>query len=232
MDDEDWIVADEGVRGEWLSSSDAGVGTHPAVLFVRDPLTDPADARAVAMELVHLGCRVLWVDTDSMSTPESAPDFSADGADALWEREEGYPDRLAVRELGKLAEAMVGERPAVVGVGMGATWTLLLGCQSVGVSAVAAVNGRLVYPRLSATKPVQPLEMILNLTAPVLLIDSAGGEGALGEQADLALDRFAAFGIGAEVERISPSRSADGGSALRVAERLHLFLSSVPRWEG
>ena len=35
-----------------------------------------------------------------------------------------------------------------------------------------------------------------------------------------------------EVERISLSRSADAGSALRVAERLHLFLSSVPRQEG
>jgi pimeloyl-ACP methyl ester carboxylesterase len=228
MDDEDWIVADEGVRGEWLSSPDAGVGAHPPVLFVPDPLTDPADARAVAMELVQLGCRVLWVDTGSMSIPESAP---ADGADAVWEREEGYPDRPAVRELGQLAEAMGTERPAVVGVGLGATWALLLGCQSVGVSAVAVVNGRLVYPRLSVTKPVQPLEMILNLSAPVLLIDGSEGEGVAGEQIDLALDRFAAFGIEVEVERISPSRSADAGSALRVAERLRLFLSSVPRQE-
>jgi dienelactone hydrolase len=124
------------------------------------------------------------------------------------------------------------ERPAVVGVGLGATWALLLGCQSVGVSAVAVVNGRLVYPRLSATKPVQPLEMILNLSAPVLLIDGSEGEGVAGEQMDLALDRFAAFGIEVEVERISLSLSADAGSALRVAERLHLFLSSVPRQEG
>jgi dienelactone hydrolase len=232
MDDEDWIVVDEGVRGEWVSSPDTRVGTHSAVLFVPDPLTDPAHARAVAMELAQLGCRVLWVDTDSMSTPQSAPGLPADGADALWEREEGYPDRPAVRELGLLAEAMGTERPAVVGVGLGATWALLLGCQSVGVSAVAVVNGRLVYPRLSATKPVQPLEMILNLSAPVLLIDGSEGEGVAGEQIDLALDRFAAFGIEVEVERISLSLSADAGSALRVAERLHLFLSSVPRQEG
>jgi pimeloyl-ACP methyl ester carboxylesterase len=167
-----------------------------------------------------------------MSIPESAQGLPADGADAVWEREEGYPDRPAVRELGQLAKAMGTERPVVVGVGMGATWALLLGCQSVGVSAVAVVNGRLVYPRLSATKPVQPLEMILNLSAPVLLIDGSEGEGVAGEQIDLALDRFAAFGIEVEVERISPSRSADAGSALRVAERLHLFLSSVPRQEG
>ncbi|HIF42287.1 MAG TPA: hypothetical protein EYQ74_14490 [Planctomycetes bacterium] len=229
MNDADWIIADEGVRGEWLASSDTSVGSHPAVLFVRDPLTGPADARAVAMELVQLGYRVLWVDTDSMSSPQSAPDPPSDGTDGLWEREEAYSDRPAVRQLGLLAEAMGTGRAAVVGVGMGATWALLLGCQSVGVSAVASVNGRLVYPRLSVTKPVQPLEMILNLSAPVLLLDDSEGEGAAGEQIELALERFAAFGIEAEGGGISPSRSADEGPAARVAERLHLFLSSVPR---
>ncbi|MBJ76196.1 MAG: hypothetical protein CMJ98_04175 [Planctomycetes bacterium] len=232
MDDEDWIVVGEGVRGEWLSSPETLAAVHPPVLFVRDPLTDPADARALAMALARLGERILWVDTESMSPPHSPSGPTADGADALWEREEGYPDRQAVRELDLLAGAMGPERPAVVGVGMGATWALLLGCQSVGVSAVAAVNGRLIYPRLSATKPVQPLEMVLNLSVPVLFLDGTDAGGAEAEQATLALDRFAAFGIEAEVERLPLCQVADSGSASRVADRLHLFLSSVPRQAG
>ena len=122
MDDEDWIVVGEGVRGEWLSSPETLAAVHPPVLFVRDPLTDPADARALAMALARLGERILWVDTESMSPPHSPSGPTADGADALWEREEGYPDRQAVRELDLLAGAMGPERPAVVGVGMGATW--------------------------------------------------------------------------------------------------------------
>ena len=126
MDDEDWIVVGEGVRGEWLSSPETLAAVHPPVLFVRDPLTDPADARALAMALARLGERVLWVDTESMSPPHSPSGPTADGADALWEREEGYPDRQAVRELDLLAGAMGPERPAVVGVGMGATWALLV----------------------------------------------------------------------------------------------------------
>jgi len=229
MNDEDWIIVGEGVRGEWLSFPDSPVATHPSVLFVPDPLTDTADARAIALELAQLGRRVLWVDTDSLFPQESASDLPAEGKDALWEEEEGYPDRPAVRDLGLLVKAMGTEHPAVVGVGMGGTWALLLGCQSVSVSAVATVNGRLVYPRLSAAKPVQPLEMILNLSAPVLFVDGSERGGVAEGQTDLALERFAAFGIEAEVERLSPRQIADSSSASRVADRLHLFLSSVPR---
>jgi pimeloyl-ACP methyl ester carboxylesterase len=229
MNDEDWIIVGEGVRGEWLSSPESPVTTHVPVLFVRDPLTDTADARAIALALAQLGRRVLWVDTDSLPPPESASDLPADEKEALWEQEAGYSDRPAVRDLGLLVKAMGTERPAVVGVGMGGTWALLLGCQSVGVSAVATVNGRLVYPRLSAAKPVQPLEMILNLGAPVLFIDGSGGKGTAEGQTELALERFAAFGIEAEVEWLSPDPLGAPNSASRVADRLDLFLSSVPR---
>jgi pimeloyl-ACP methyl ester carboxylesterase len=232
MESDDWIVVGEGtpgLRGEWLLPPAPSNEIQPPVLFVRDPLAEPTYARAVAVALAHHGRRVLWVDTDSMSPAEAAADRAADGTDESWVGEEVYADRPAVRELGLLVKEMGPGRPAVVGVGMGATWALLLGCQSLGVSAVGWIQGRLVYPRLSANKPVQPLEMILNLDVPVLLVVGQEDGVSSGEQVELARDRFAAFGIEVEVERLPPGSDADAQSASRVAARLHLFLSSAPR---
>jgi carboxymethylenebutenolidase len=44
----------------------------------------------------------------------------------------------------------------------------LLGCKSTRLAAVVDFYGRFVYQALSANKPLQPLEMALNLSAPLL----------------------------------------------------------------
>jgi carboxymethylenebutenolidase len=51
---------------------------------------------------------------------------------------------------------------------MGGNYAFQLGCTSRRVAAVVDFYGRLVHPDLSREKPIQPLELALNLSCPVL----------------------------------------------------------------
>lgn len=89
------------------------------------------------------------------------------------------PDRRVLGDLeGALAhlarDAQV-EAAALGAVGfcMGGNYALLLGCTSRRLRAVVDFYGRFVYAELSANKPIQPLEMILNLSVPLLAIFGA-----------------------------------------------------------
>ncbi len=84
------------------------------------------------------------------------------------------PDRRVLGDLeGALAHlsrdpAVDSAALAAVGFCMGGNYALLLGCTSRRLSAVVDFYGRFVYRELSAEKPIQPLEMLLNLSVPLL----------------------------------------------------------------
>jgi carboxymethylenebutenolidase len=59
-------------------------------------------------------------------------------------------------------------RLGAVGFCMGGNYAYMLGCTSRRLSAVVDFYGRFVYPELSANKPIQPLELALNLGVPLL----------------------------------------------------------------
>ncbi len=110
------------------------------------------------------------------------------------------PDR---RVLGDLEGALVhlsrdakvdASALAAVGFCMGGNYALLLGCTSRRLRAVVDFYGRFVYRELSAHKPIQPLEMLLNLSVPLLAMfgeDDPSIELADVERLRVALDRFA-----------------------------------------
>jgi len=107
-----------------------------------------------AARLARAGCAVL------------APELSAGAA--------GLSDRRALGHLERAAGALVEraavdpERVAALGFASGGTLAFLFGCASTRVAAVVDFHGALVYPELSAEQPVQPLELALNLGAPLL----------------------------------------------------------------
>ncbi|MBM3991138.1 MAG: hypothetical protein FJ298_09035 [Planctomycetes bacterium] len=75
----------------------------------------------------------------------------------------------ALRELG--ARADVDERNlGVIGIGLGGTLALLAGCTSRRVRAVACLQPVLVFEELSASRPFQPIELLLNLDVPLLAV--------------------------------------------------------------
>lgn len=62
----------------------------------------------------------------------------------------------------------------VIGLGLGGTLALLAGCTSRRVRAVASIQPVLVFKDLSAARPFQPIELLLNLDVPMLaLVDES-----------------------------------------------------------
>lgn len=92
----------------------------------------------------------------------------------------------ALRELG--ARSDVDDRAlGVIGLGLGGTLALLAGCTSRRVRAVACLQPVLVFSELSAARPFQPVELLLNLDVPLLAI--LGGRDPRTPPADVALFR-------------------------------------------
>jgi len=83
-------------------------------------------------------------------------------------------DRRAALDLDAGAAWLAGhasvdpERIGAIGFGVGGVYAYLLGCHSRRIAAVVSYQGAIVYRELSSAKPVQPLEMALNLSAPLL----------------------------------------------------------------
>ncbi len=85
-----------------------------------------------------------------------------------------FPDRqvqarleLELKKLGA-REKVNEEKLAAIGFGAGGTHAFLLGCASTALEAVAIFDSPVVFPELSREHPIQPLEMVLNLSAPLL----------------------------------------------------------------
>jgi dienelactone hydrolase len=89
-------------------------------------------------------------------------------------------DRVALRELDGALEELAGragverERLGAVGFGRGGTLAFLLGCTR-RLAAVVDVDGPVLYPALSAERPIQPLELALNLEGSFLGVFAAEG---------------------------------------------------------
>lgn len=89
---------------------------------------------------------------------------AVEGADAL-------PDRDAGVRLEQELERVPSGLRVLLGAGGGGTRAFLHACRSRRVDAVILVDAPLVLDDLSQDMPVQPLEMSLNLEAPVLVLD-------------------------------------------------------------
>jgi hypothetical protein len=101
-------------------------------------------------------------------------------ATALVELEAAIPDRQASAQINAAAEELTelkGVREdgiGSLGVGRGATWALLAACERSRVGALVLIDPHPVYGDLDADHPVQPLEMLLNLDAPMLCVYRSG----------------------------------------------------------
>ena len=89
----------------------------------------------------------------------------------------------ALTELGK-REAVDRDRLGVIGFGDGGTHAFLLGCASTELGAVAIFDSPIVYPELSREQPIQPLEMALNFSAPLLAVYSSSPAAVEGVHVD------------------------------------------------
>lgn len=95
-------------------------------------------------------------------------------------------DRRALQEIDAALEMLVHnpdvdrERLGVLGFGRGGTLAFLLACTR-RLAAVVDVDGPVLYPALSAERPIQPLELALNLEGSFLGVFS-GPSGPVGDE--------------------------------------------------
>lgn len=162
----------------WLTRPEGEAG-GTGVILIHDVFGLDAHMREVSARLATAGHAVLAPDLFSREgQSESAPEASAQEREA---RESSLCDREVLADLEAALDALAEnpgvdrDRVAAMGLGMGGRLAYLLGCTSTRVAAVVNLCGPVVYSELSAARPVQPLEMALNLGAPLL---GLFGEGA------------------------------------------------------
>jgi len=148
MSELEW-TGPEGDSARGLLCSTASGSPAPAVLLIPDGAGSAGTAQALAGVLAGAGMHAL------VHAPVDA---------------EQDPASLAELEAARAAQAGVPgvdvERVALCGWGRGGTLAWLLACRSTAVAAVVGFQPRLVYEHLSAERPVEPLEMTLNLGCP------------------------------------------------------------------
>lgn len=150
----------------------------PGIVLVHEVFGLDAHIRHVAQRLASEGFAVVAPDLYSREGVPGPASTEHDPA-PQWTIEQiraaiaSLPDRRSLADLDAGAE-FLGSRPGVdarrigvLGFCMGGTLAFLLGCTSRRIAAVVDFYGRIQYAELSAAKPGQPLELALNLTAPL-----------------------------------------------------------------
>lgn len=176
----------------WAKATD---DQERAIVLVHDVFALDAHVRSAAKNLIEQGYQVLAPDLYSR---DGLPEPGGD-ADVLRAAATAMPDRRAVRDIeaaGRwlLEQGVDPDGLAVMGFGRGGTLAFLAGCQSRLFQAVATFDGAVRYEELDTLRPVQPLEMALNLEAPLVAHFAQGGAGIPEteiEQLQAKLDAFA-----------------------------------------
>jgi carboxymethylenebutenolidase len=165
----------------FLARPGAPSGRAPGLVLVQEVFGVDAHIRAMAERFAGEGFVVLaphLYSREGVPGPKPTPAIS----DPVWSMDEvraavaSLPDRRVLGDLEGALEHLAsdpgvdGKRLAAAGFCMGGNYAYLLGCSSRRVSAVVDFYGRFIYRELSANKPVQPLELALNLSCPMLAI--------------------------------------------------------------
>ena len=163
----------------WLFRAAPDAAEPARAVVVAHDVFGPRTAFPSAAKLAERGVTALVPDLYSREgLPGPAPS-DADPA-PKWTVEKirdavaSIPDRRALADLDAACARLVADglaepdRVGALGFCMGGNLAYLLGCTSTRVHAVVDLYGRVVYGELSGNKPTQPLELALNLTAPVL----------------------------------------------------------------
>ncbi len=78
------------------------------------------------------------------------------------------PDHEALADVAAARTALPAGLPQfVMGFCIGGLYARMAGCTQVGLSGVVEFYGRIVYPAITANKPVQPLDLLPGLACPI-----------------------------------------------------------------
>lgn len=158
------VVAYEAIPAGSGASPMPAIVLLPAIAGVNDYMTD------MGRRLALRGYRVLLLDY--FGREGRPPDVST--PEAIGQAVAGLPDTRVLSDVRALLEylrgqhAVDGSRIATIGFCIGGTYSLLAGCENLGLAAAVDYYGAVRYPAITANKPCSPLERIAALQAPVL----------------------------------------------------------------
>ena len=243
-------VSLRGAGGDPVSAmhipADPGAALGRGVVLAHEVFGLDAFILGVGQGLARAGYEVLIPDLysrEGLPGPAGTPEEPA----PRWEPEliraaaAGLPDRRCTGDLEAAGKHMLegGLDPdglALLGFCRGGTLAFLAGCQSRLFQAVILFYGRLVYPDLGPQQPVQPLEMALNLEAPLLGHFGSEDPSIPAADVDALEERLAAFAKTSEIHRYSgaqhgfanPLRPSYSESDTQLAwDRTYRFLEEV-----
>lgn len=236
------------VRAERFAPASTPAGeTRTGIVLAHEVFGLDAAARLAARRLVDAGHVVLVPDLYSREGVPGPASTTDDPAPA-WAVEQiraaaaGLPDRRAVGDLEAAARVLAEDpevdpdRIAAVGFCMGGKLALLLGCQSRRLAGVVDFYGSVRYAELGPARPVQPLEMTLNLSSPLLAVFGEKDESIPLADVEELREKLAAFAKPAEIVVepgvghgfLNPLRSSwNEDAAERTWARARAFLDEV-----
>jgi carboxymethylenebutenolidase len=189
----------------------------PGIVLVHEVFGADAFMLSVGERLAQAGFVTILPDLYSReglpgpaaTADEPAPEWTADQIRAAVA---SLPDRRVLQDLDAAARRLAGEpavdsdRIATLGFCMGGCYAFLLGCHSRRIAAVVDFYGRIVYPDLDQNKPVQPLEMALNLSAPLLAVFGEDDSSIPAEHVEALRDALTRFARSFELKTIPGAR--------------------------
>jgi len=140
----------------------------------------PIESDRAGVLLVHEGSFLASAETLGLLSDEGFEVAEhALGAEARESDRAALPELDGALDRLRRRPGVDPERVAVLGIGRGGTLAFLLGCTR-RLAAVVDVDGPVLHAELSASRPIQPLELALNLEGAFLGVFSA--EGAVGAE--------------------------------------------------
>jgi len=167
-----------------------------AVVLIHEVFGLDRHMRDVARRFAAEGYAVLAPDLYSREGLPGPAGTDADPAprwelDTIRSAAQGLPDRRALADL-DAAALRIAEVPGVaadciaaVGFCMGGNLAFQAGCTSTRFAAIVDFYGRPLYAELSAEKPIQPIELTLNLDRPLLAFFGAADASIPADQVEL-----------------------------------------------
>jgi len=163
-------------------------------------LTGPKGAR---LPVLHLGSDepgprpavLVLGPVGDESVHEGAERIASAGYAVFLPQLDDSADRDALSALGVVLDALSriddvdAERVAVMGFGRGGTLAFLLGCTR-RLAGVIDVEGAVLYPELSPARPIQPLELALNLEGDFLAFFAGASVLVSGNEIELLRARL------------------------------------------
>ena len=215
----------DGAPVEALLERPAGASPFPAVLLVHAEDGLDGAAQAWARELAVEGFLVLaprLLASASVPAPR----------EALTQRRSLATLEAALRQLQGRPE-VASARLAVLGLGAGGTLAFQLACTTRRrLAAALDVGGPLLHASLAPERPIQPLELALNLECPLLVLLDAGDPHVPAGHAAEIEARLGQFARAAEVVVLpsggrgflGPAASGYDGCAAQAWSRTLSFL--------